>query len=521
MMNEERKGMQMRIQELERLTGSDQATIRFYEKEGLITPRRLENGYRDYSQANAEELRKILLLRELGVTIETIRKLQQGSADFGQVMEQQARILSNRSRQMQRASAVCQEISGDSADYETLDTAHYQALLSAPELPEKVQTPTPAFREPVQEPPHPWRRFFARMIDHGIVNAAVFFAAVVLFRWRPVGNFLILAVRILGWALLIPLESASLHLCGTTPGKWIMGIQIERYEGGWLSWSQAFERTWQAVWEGVGFGIPILQEILLVHHYCTLTGRSMFRFQRGDDIPDPAEMVWEGWYEVSYRGLDWKRLGTGALTVVLCLGIVFLAAMDAVLPAYRGNDLNIYQFSGNFNQMESVLNRGARTMQQDGTFTQENYTTYTNLSNGESLEIDPFWQFSYEEQQGRITSVSDHHRYYELWAGRAIAAYGVNREIPLDAAGNWLSVDHRNAIIAMAAAQPGMNAKKLELFLTELEEKLSLPAGDGVQWEYGSLTFYWKINPVLYYDDGQNSSVPVYDVTLDFEIHIS
>ena len=49
----------MRIQELEGIVGSDRATIRFYEKEGLITPNRSENGYRDYTPENAEELKKI------------------------------------------------------------------------------------------------------------------------------------------------------------------------------------------------------------------------------------------------------------------------------------------------------------------------------------------------------------------------------------------------------------------------------------------------------------------------------
>ena len=34
----------MQINELEMKTGLDRATIRFYEKEGMITPTRLENG---------------------------------------------------------------------------------------------------------------------------------------------------------------------------------------------------------------------------------------------------------------------------------------------------------------------------------------------------------------------------------------------------------------------------------------------------------------------------------------------
>ena len=49
----------MRIQELEVMTGLDRATIRYYEKENMITPQRRENGYRDYSDQDAQHLLKI------------------------------------------------------------------------------------------------------------------------------------------------------------------------------------------------------------------------------------------------------------------------------------------------------------------------------------------------------------------------------------------------------------------------------------------------------------------------------
>lgn len=42
----------MQIRDLEERTGLDRATIRYYEKEGLLAPRCLENGYRLYSEAD-------------------------------------------------------------------------------------------------------------------------------------------------------------------------------------------------------------------------------------------------------------------------------------------------------------------------------------------------------------------------------------------------------------------------------------------------------------------------------------
>ena len=49
----------MTIKETEKSTGLSRSNIRFYEKEGLIAPARTEgNGYRDYSEADIENIKK-------------------------------------------------------------------------------------------------------------------------------------------------------------------------------------------------------------------------------------------------------------------------------------------------------------------------------------------------------------------------------------------------------------------------------------------------------------------------------
>ena len=56
----------MKINEVEALVGITKKNIRFYEAEGLLTPRRnSENGYRDYGEVEVETLRRIKLLRKL------------------------------------------------------------------------------------------------------------------------------------------------------------------------------------------------------------------------------------------------------------------------------------------------------------------------------------------------------------------------------------------------------------------------------------------------------------------------
>ena len=47
----------MTIKEVETLTGITKANLRFYEKEGLLTPGRSSTNYREYSEDDVDHLR--------------------------------------------------------------------------------------------------------------------------------------------------------------------------------------------------------------------------------------------------------------------------------------------------------------------------------------------------------------------------------------------------------------------------------------------------------------------------------
>ena len=79
MMNPEIEVRGLKINEVEALVGITRKNIRFYEAEGLLTPRRnSENGYRDYGEAEVRVLLQIKLMRKLGVSLEEIRRMQGG-----------------------------------------------------------------------------------------------------------------------------------------------------------------------------------------------------------------------------------------------------------------------------------------------------------------------------------------------------------------------------------------------------------------------------------------------------------
>ena len=100
----------MTIKELEKRTGLDRATIRFYEKEDLIAPKRLANGYRDYSEEDALALEKIALLRRLDLPLEDIRRAQNGEVPLGLALEKNEEALVVRQKEIGQALHISRAI---------------------------------------------------------------------------------------------------------------------------------------------------------------------------------------------------------------------------------------------------------------------------------------------------------------------------------------------------------------------------------------------------------------------------
>lgn len=121
----------MTIREIEALSGMTRANIRFYESEGLLTPNRMENGYRDYTRSDLDTLHKIRLLRALGLGIDEIRKLSAGETALGEALESRLSAMQTEQRTLVRAEEVARAMLRAHADYATLDTGRYLAALEA------------------------------------------------------------------------------------------------------------------------------------------------------------------------------------------------------------------------------------------------------------------------------------------------------------------------------------------------------------------------------------------------------
>lgn len=254
----------MTIKELEKRTGLPRTAIRFYEQEGLITPERRENNYREYSQEDALTLEKVKLLRQLSLDLEAIRALKEGSLSLAQVMECQAKVLEGDRRDLERYAQVCRELSAAQADYETLEPGRWLEELSQTELP-PTRRVDPA-REDGLRGPHPWRRFWARYLDLMLMALVWQVLQFQVLRWYvPTFWFrdqLQTAVSVsMSWVLLLLMEPLLLCTWGYTPGKWLLGLQVRRLDDGRKpTWFQAADRLFLVLWRGQGLCIPLYRE---------------------------------------------------------------------------------------------------------------------------------------------------------------------------------------------------------------------------------------------------------------------
>lgn len=243
----------MTIQQLEARTGLPRGSIRYYEKEGLISPRRRANGYRDYSEEDALTLDRVALLRRLELPLDTIRALQSGELPLHLALARQEAVLISRHEETCQALALSRILREEGVSYETLQPTAYQAKLSS--LP--MQNELPAPQAPAHAAAgHPVRRLLARVLDESLFGLPGWVVPVLTTGLEPWLRLLLMALAINACCIL--LEALCLSQLGTTPGKALMGLHL-RYayweRTGRPGFGQALLRAVQVWALGRGLGI--------------------------------------------------------------------------------------------------------------------------------------------------------------------------------------------------------------------------------------------------------------------------
>jgi len=115
----------MTIKEVEQCLNVPRATVRFYEKEGLLNPARGENGYREYSEEDVVLLKKIIIFRKLGFAVADIEDVLDGAKPMAEALENNIENLTRQMQELQGAMALCRKMRENGEQIETFDAEKY------------------------------------------------------------------------------------------------------------------------------------------------------------------------------------------------------------------------------------------------------------------------------------------------------------------------------------------------------------------------------------------------------------
>jgi uncharacterized RDD family membrane protein YckC len=172
---------------------------------------------------------------------------------------------------------------------------------------------------------HPWRRFFARMIDSILFSVLVAVAFAVLLPETAAeltadsGAWILL--EIVALILMIPVEAVLISNFKTTLGKWIFGIEVTTPNGDHLSFQDAARRS-VGVWvKGRGLDIPFVPLITMLFAYrrLTRTGTTLW------DTSSNAIVTHQQWTPA-------RAIGAVASVVALFVGIS-LITQESRMPS--------------------------------------------------------------------------------------------------------------------------------------------------------------------------------------------
>lgn len=121
----------MTIKEVEEQTGLTRSNIRFYEKEKLIEPSRNDkNGYRDYSEKDVENIKKIAYLRTLEISIEDIRNIISDKVSLAEIVKKQTATITTQIEGLNQAKTMCERmLESGNISFDELQVEKYVADL--------------------------------------------------------------------------------------------------------------------------------------------------------------------------------------------------------------------------------------------------------------------------------------------------------------------------------------------------------------------------------------------------------
>lgn len=189
----------------------------------------------------------------------------------------------------------------------------FSAAKSAPEVASSATAARPT-EMPLSQI-RPWTRFWARLFDNYVFSFAFGAVFMLLFPLRIDGKgqeVLLGMVALFAWVFV---ESVFLASFGTTPGKWLMKINLSVKDGP-ISYSRALSRSLKVWWRGLGIGFP------LVALFTMAVGAGRLR-KNGITSWDK-----EGGFIVTHQRVGWLR---GLVMALIMFAFLVLQAIGSKL----------------------------------------------------------------------------------------------------------------------------------------------------------------------------------------------
>lgn len=171
---------------------------------------------------------------------------------------------------------------------------------------------------------HPWRRYFARMLDVSLYGILITFINYMILRSVPDKS---ISSRMIGLivtnGLMIFIEPLLLTSLGSTFGKWVFGLKLRSSTGQKLTYKEGLVRTFSVFFKGMGLGIPFYNIYTFITSFNTCN--------------DARELPWDDGCSYQLKDEDGYRIVLYIASSILSMVVTIMIITYSLVPVNRGN----------------------------------------------------------------------------------------------------------------------------------------------------------------------------------------
>lgn len=115
----------MQTNEITKLLGIKKSHLRFLRDKKLFQPKTVENGYQYYTDDDAKNIKRLLIMRKAGVSVKLIQDLQSGKVTTAEALKQTERDLEAALKELQGSLSFCRSLQENNVAYESMAVDYY------------------------------------------------------------------------------------------------------------------------------------------------------------------------------------------------------------------------------------------------------------------------------------------------------------------------------------------------------------------------------------------------------------